>query len=1094
MTEDARPMHDTKTPVAKATMFERIGRRVGEAVVARPWTTLVIGLLAFLVVAFGLTTARFSTDYRIFFSKDDPGLAAFERLESTFTKTDNVLFVVKAKAERDGAIFEVDSLTALQELTRAGWTLPYASRVDSLTNFQHPEAKGEDIGVADLVPGDASVLDGAALARIRAAAGSEPLLAGSLLARDGRTAAVNVTLRLPGREPREVTESADAARHAVDAVRARHPALDIRASGMAFMNDAFMQASIRDLAVMMPLMVLVMLVGMAFVMRSKLATLAVAAIIGVSAAMSMAVAGWLHYPLTPPAVAAPMIVLTVAVADGVHIVLAAMESMREGKSRAEAVVLSLEKNLEAITYTWLTTIVGFVCLNYSDAPPVTHLANMTSFGVTAAFLYSFTVLPALLVLLPIVARGPAVSALATGSDDARPTAMARVAAFVVRRRLSLLAVTVVVTVVAGWQASRLETNDQFVRYFDQSIPFRRDVDFTMKNLSGIYRLEYQVGSEGPSGIVEPAYLRHLDDFGVWLRAQPEVEHVYSVADVVKRVNQVMTADDPAAYRIPDSRAAVSEALLVYEMGLPQGLDLTDRVNVDKSAARLTVTVKDVSSQQMNAFTARSEAWLRRSAPRAMWAEATGPVVIFSQLGDRNARSMVQGDFVSLALISLCMIIVLRSFRLGMLSVLPNVIPIVVGYGLWRVFVGQMNIVASVAGSISLGIIVDDTIHFLTRYKAMKAKGLDAETAMTRTLTHVGPAMLGTSVILVLGFGVLTLSSFQMTSYLGWLSVIIVAVAPLTDLVLAPALVLLFHKDPHASTVRHAAPAPAAAFARSESRNIMKTAASFILGLFTLAVTVTAATDASARTSEEILAAGSPEAKGQAIALELASRNAGYKDLGGDVEMTLRDAGGGEAKRRFSIKVLEKPVASAGDYSLIVFDAPADVKGTAVLSHAQIGDDDEQWLYLPSAHRTRRISSSNRTGAFAGSEFSFEDLTGNDGRKYTWRLVGTEPCGALSCFVVDATPKDPSSAYSKRMLRIDTQEFRIQSIEFYDRKSTKLKTLAYEGYKKLNDRFWRSQSWTMKNHQSGKSTVISFSSMKLGNGFTLNDFATGKLGS
>src|SRR4029079_19354534 len=145
----------------------------------------------------------------------------------------------------------------------------------------------------------------------------------------------------------------------------------------------------------------------------------------------------------------------------------------------------------------------------------------------------------------------------------------------------------------------------------------------------------------------------------------------------------------------------------------------------------------------------------------------------------------------------------------------------------------------------------------------------------------------------------------------------------------------------------------------ESGNPMKAAASFILGLFTLALTVTATTDANAKTSEEIMSAGSPDQKGQAVAVELATRNAGYKDLGGDVEMTLRDASGGEAKRRFTIKLLEKPVANGGDYSLIVFDAPADVKGTAVLSHAQLAGDDEQWLYLPSAQRTRRISSSNK---------------------------------------------------------------------------------------------------------------------------------------
>jgi len=270
---------------------------------------------------------------------------------------------------------------------------------------------------------------------------------------------------------------------------------------------------------------------------------------------------------------------------------------------------------------------------------------------------------------------------------------------------------------------------------------------------------------------------------------------------------------------------------------------------------------------------------------------------------------------------------------------------------------------------------------------------------------------------------------------------------------------------------------------------MKKNAALLMGLSLLLGTAAA----DARTPDEIMAAPTPEARGQALAAELAARNGGYKDLSGDVEMVLRDAGGGEARRRFSLKVLEKPVANAGDYSLIVFDAPADVKGTAVLSHAKIGDDDEQWLYLPSAHRTRRISSSNKTGAFAGSEFSFEDLTGNDGRKYDWRLVGQEACGSLQCFVVDAVPKDPASAYSKRVVRIDTQEMRIQTIDFFDRKGAKLKTLTYDNYKKLKDRYWRSQSWTMKNVQSGKSTSIVFSSMKLENGFTVNDFATGKLG-
>jgi uncharacterized protein len=769
----------------RETIFERTGEALGVFVTGNRLVTTLISLVLCLAFASGITRARFSTDYRIFFSKEDPGLAAFKKLESVFSKTDNVLLVVHAK---NGSVFTQETLSVVQELTERSWKIPYASRVDSLTNYQNASAAGDDIVVSELVKKPAQTLSDAELIEAQRIATNEPILLGSLLAKDLQTTAVNVTIQLPGSTPEEVTESAAAARALVSELEAKHPNLKIRPSGMAFMNDAFMQASVRDLSVMMPIMVAIMLLGMFFVMRSAWATASVGLIIGLSAALTMAFAGWLKYPLSPPCVAAPMIVLTVAVADGVHVVLAVMDGMRAGLSKQKAITASLRHNLEAITYTWLTTIVGFICLNYSEAPPVRHLANMTCFGVTIAFVYSFTLLPALLALLPVRATAKA----AANSESGMSGVMVRLANFVMMHRNAVLASAAVLTVCAGVLASQLETNDQFVKYFDTSIPFRRDADFTMKHLSGIYRLEFQVGSEGEQGISDPSYLATLEAFENYLRAQSEVDHVYGLADIQKRIHQVMNSDDPSAYRVPSVRETAAENLLVYEMSLPPGLDLKDRINVNKSASRVSVTVRDLSTKQMSAFSHRAEQWLRDHAAKSMWSEATGPVVIFSALSDRNAKSMVQGDFLSLALISLCMIVVLRNFKLGLLSILPNVIPIVVGYGLWKLCVGQMNIVASVAGSISLGIIVDDTIHFLTKYKNTQQEfNLSPEDAMRKTLSHVGPAMIGTSAILVLGFGVLCFSSFQMTSYLGWLSVIIVSIAPLVDLVLAPALVVAF---------------------------------------------------------------------------------------------------------------------------------------------------------------------------------------------------------------------------------------------------------------------------------------------------------------
>jgi len=758
------------------TRFERVGTALGQAITRRPKSALALTLLFCAIGLFGLTRARFSTDYRIFFSKEDPGLASFEHLESVFTKTDNVLFVVSAP---EGTVFQPEVLSAIAELTTEGWRLPYASRVDSLTNFPFTENEGDDLTVHPLMNFEAGTLTPTQIEVTRARAQGEPILVGSLLSPDSRTAGINVTLRLPRVDPQEVPQITSAALALVQQVKRRHPALDVRATGMAFVNGAFMQTAIEDMSLMMPLMLLVMLVSMAFMLRSGLATIAVAGVIALSAGLAMATAGWLGYPLSPTSVAAPMIVLTVAIADGVHIVSAFMEGRREGLAKAAAVIAALRGNLEAVTYTWLTTVVGFLCLNTSDAPPVLHLANMASLGVTAAWLLSVTLLPALLMLLPV--RTPAAQA------DSRHHVFGRLADLVQRNRRRVLVGSVLLTLGFGLAASQLEPNDQFIGYFDASLPFRKDIDFAMARLSGVYRLEFQLGAEGPQGVTDPAYLERLEAFSAWLETQPEVRHTYGVHDVLARVHQVLVGGER---RLPDTRAEASEGLLLYTLSLPPGLELSDRVTVDQAASRLTVTVNDMSTREMSAFAGRAETWLQHNTPSSMWARATGPVVIFSALSERNARAMVQGDLWSLLLISLCMVLVLRSAKLGLISVVPNLIPIVVGYGLWYFVVGQLNVVGTIAGSISLGIIVDDTIHFLTRYRQQLAvKGQTPEVAMKHTLEHVGPAMISTSVVLVLGFGVLTLSHFQMTSHLGWLSVIIVGIAPLADLVVAPALVL-----------------------------------------------------------------------------------------------------------------------------------------------------------------------------------------------------------------------------------------------------------------------------------------------------------------
>lgn len=762
---------------------ERFGRQLGVIVTRYRWATIVLSLLSFLALGWGMTRTTFSNDYKIFFAEDDPQRQAFSELETVFTKTDNIVFIVKP---HQGSVFAASPLAAVQDLTAAGWKLPHATRVDSLSNYQYSYAEDEDIVVEELVFDPALTLSKDDLREIQRHATGDPLLEGGLLAPGHDAAGVNVTLRLPPEDPAAVTEATKAARALAAQIEDEHPEVEIRVSGMALMNDAFMEASIADMSLIVPIMYAVMIVVLAIVLRSALATAAVVVIVALSSGVTLGLAGWLGYPLTPPTASAPTVVLTLAVADGVHLFKSMQDELGAGRSRTEAAIEALRINLRPIVLTSLTTMIGFLCLNFAEAPPYWHLANMTAAGIFAALVYSVTLLPALLVSLPIRGTTP------------RPHSTARLdglSGWVLAKRRWVLATAAVATVVLGLAATRMESNDQFVKYFDESIAFRPDTEFMVEHLTGIYTVEYRVGAGGESKINEPGYLRHLDAFGTWLREQPEVTHVYSYADIIKRINQNLFDDHPEAYRIPDTREAASQELMLYEMSLPMGLDLNDRIDIERASTRVSITLRDLSSSELRGFKQRSETWLQENTPDVMHAVATSPVIIFTDLSHRNTKSMMFGNFVSLGLISICLVIALGSVRLGLLSLIPNLLPIVFGYGVWALVFGEINIVASIGGTICLGIIVDDTIHFLTKYQLARTdRGATPAEAVRQTFRAVGPALMATTLVLAFGFGVLTQSGFEMNSVLGLLVVIVVAFALATDLLVLPALLVVADGD------------------------------------------------------------------------------------------------------------------------------------------------------------------------------------------------------------------------------------------------------------------------------------------------------------
>ncbi|PHZ85988.1 outer membrane lipoprotein-sorting protein [Paremcibacter congregatus] len=241
-----------------------------------------------------------------------------------------------------------------------------------------------------------------------------------------------------------------------------------------------------------------------------------------------------------------------------------------------------------------------------------------------------------------------------------------------------------------------------------------------------------------------------------------------------------------------------------------------------------------------------------------------------------------------------------------------------------------------------------------------------------------------------------------------------------------------------------------------------------------------------------LRAQSPEEKGLAIATEADRRDTGFGNSVAELEMILRNREGRESYRSLKIKTFEMIAPDVGDKSLVIFDSPRDIKGTAFLTHSKIRESDDQWIYLPMLGKVKRISSSSKAGSFMGSEFSYEDMSSRDLGKYKYKWLRTEACGTLTCFVVESYPLDEKSGYTKLVSWIDTVEYRTWKTDFYNRRGDLFKVLSQSDYKKYLDKFWRATKLFMENKVTGKTTELRWSRFDFRTDLTENDFSKGRI--
>ena len=738
----------------------------------------LLSFFVFLVCAVGLPRLSINADTRVFFAKDNENRRALDLFEARYAPGVNLLIVLHAP---EGDLFTEERLRAVEAVTDAAWRLPYSIRVESIANAAH--IGSDAVGV---VISDAGALDEAGSAvNAHARVMTDNLLVSRAIASDGKTTAVNVLVDYPMESSAATGEILDAAKRMVAELDVESAGLDVWYGGRVASSFAFSTASKKDLVTLIPLTFVLFLVLLIVLMRSAQIA-GMLFVCGFAAAVStMGLAGWAGLQINAGTAFAPTVIIALGVASLSHLAISYRNFIIDGLAPQAAALKAFMIDRKPIALTLGTTAIGFMTMNAADSPPFRQFGTMVSAGALLCLFFGLVLFPA---LLSIAKPG----ALNRSESLARFVSIA--SAFVVARRRALLAIAPLVCLGVGFGLTKIVIDDTFPEYFDERFEFRRHADLIEKHLTGLEVLEFDIGGAGADAIYDPDYIEKLAAFETWLAAQSKVEHTASILEIYRRLNQHLNDGAADEYRIPENRAALAQYILLYEMSLPMGQDLTNAITVDKARSRVTAIMRGASTADVRILKERAEVWLAGDQATGINGSATGIAVMFAYLSSVNVESMIGGTAVALIAISVILIFAFRNLRYGLLSLAPNLLPGAMAIGLWGYTVGEVGVAVSVVGAMTLGIIVDDTIHLIWRYREARLAGDDPEIAARKMFAKVGEPMAISSIVLVSGFLLMSVSGFHITSSTGILVAGTIAFAWALDwFVLAPLLITLDSK-------------------------------------------------------------------------------------------------------------------------------------------------------------------------------------------------------------------------------------------------------------------------------------------------------------
>lgn len=752
-------------------------KRVIETLIAKNKFLFFLTALIFIGAALGIGSIGFDNNLESFFSDSNKQYRDFEKIKNEFDSHESAIIII----EKDQNLLSRDFLRLLFNATEEAWQLPFVTKVSSLSNYNHTTVQGDDLYTAPLIRSLEHV-NSINLINLEDIIENGNHISPIFISRDRKTTAIYLKLDLKDKGYKEKQEIIQALDDFKERMRSKNNKLTVHLSGSVPFDQAVTQVAQRDILILLPIILLICFFIMVACLGSIGAALCVEIVVILSVGITMGLCGWFNTSLNIVSASAPLLILILAMADSIHVINTYVEKRRQ-YDQYEALHFSLTENAMPIFWTSFTTAIGFLSLNLNDSAPFRDLGNFAAAGVLIAFFVTYTALPFLLLTLRAKGRH---------RNRVSMTWMNTYLSWLQVRKGRFLFVSLFVVIALSLPAQLNTFNDNPYHFIDENLPVRKALKISEEKLIGPNHIKYLIQSEHNLKINDVEFLSQVNLFTTWLEQQKETKSVFSFLNQLKKLNQDMNEGTSGNYRVPSSNDMAAQLVLLYELSLPAGETLEDFYNFDKSALLLRVNLKELSSAQILDFEKRVDSWLLENKKLVLI--GSGQDIMFAHLSSYIVSNMMIGSLLALVLISLCLIVSLKSVKYGILAIIPNLFPAAITLGLWGIFSRDVNSTAAIVFCMSIGIIVDDTVHLLTRYVQHRKNGHTSVSALELTFESAGSAVLITSLLLVISFSIMSLSDFSMTSTAGSMMAVITLSAFIIDFFLLPCLLLNLDKN------------------------------------------------------------------------------------------------------------------------------------------------------------------------------------------------------------------------------------------------------------------------------------------------------------